>query len=377
MLTDAAKYLAARGHDVHVVTSRLGYEGGAALVAEATIDGVVIHRIPTTAFGRQSTPGRLCDYLTFYFSVFYFLLRQLKPDDTVIAKTDPPMLSVPVALAARIKKARLVNWLQDLFPEVAVALGLALPKPLVRLLVGLRNQSLRQAQCNLVIGERMADRLRAQGMADAQIVTIANWADATVMPLAATNPLRARWQLDHAFVVGYSGNLGQAHEIQTLLQAISHLKQRPEIVFLLIGGGSLMDELKQAVQNSGVTNCRFHPYQPRDQLHLTLTLPDVHLAILNPQLEGLIVPSKVYGAWAAAKPMIFIGDAHGEIGHLLTAEQAGYVVAPGDGPALVQAIESLATDPQTAAAMGNKARALLESRFSASASLKKIEQVLS
>lgn len=144
MLTDAAEFVEAQ-HKVHVVTSSLACEGGSKHPARDIIRGVVVHRVWSTNFGRGNLLGRACDYVTFYLSVFVNLLVLVDGRDTVIVKTDPPMVSVPVGLAVNLKGAKLVNWLQDLFPEVAVELGMKIPSFAVSILTWLRNQSLLRA----------------------------------------------------------------------------------------------------------------------------------------------------------------------------------------------------------------------------------------
>ena len=104
MLTDAAFFMADRGHPIHIVTSRLTYEGDDRLPASEIAHGVTVHRIWTTQFGRGNLIGRAFDYLSFHLSVFFVLLKLLQKGDTVIAKTDPPMVSVSVGWAAGLKR---------------------------------------------------------------------------------------------------------------------------------------------------------------------------------------------------------------------------------------------------------------------------------
>lgn len=377
MLSDAAFYLAEKGHEIHVVTSRLSYEGDAGLAAREEVGGVQVHRLWTTGFGRGKMIGRAMDYVSFYFSVFFYLSRFLESGDRVVAKTDPPLVSIPVGAAARLRGARLVNWLQDLFPEVAVELGVQIPSVIVSTLTWLRNRSLLQADQNIVIGELMRNRVLKQGVYTDNTAVVPNWADGTaVVPRTVTNPLREEWQLGDKFVVGYSGNLGRAHEIETLLGAIRQLSTDPSVVFLFIGGGALLYELKTRLGEEGMANCLFQPYQPREQLHLSLTLPDAHLVILKPELEGLIVPSKIYGVMSAGKPMLYIGDKEGEVASLVIEHGIGEVVAEGDSGALVSQILKMKEAPASLALMGDASRRLFDQRYSREMSLAKLEAAL-
>ncbi len=377
MLSDAVFFLAEKGHEVHVVTSRLTYEGDVRLMPSESVQQVVVHRIWTSSFGRDSLLGRAVDYFTFYLSVFWRLLWLLERGDTVIAKTDPPMVSVPVGLTAKIKGARLVNWLQDLFPEVAVELGMQIPGFVISMLTWLRNRSLHQADQNIVIGELMRNRVLKQAVYTDRVTVVPNWADGEVVfPRAGANPLRQQWSLDDKFVVGYSGNLGQAHEIETLLGAIRQLSSDPSVVFLFIGGGALLDDLKTRLGKEGMSNCLFQPYQPRQQLPLSLTLPDVHLVILKPELEGLIVPSKIYGVMSAGKPMLYIGDKEGEVASLVLEHGIGEVVAEGDSEALVSQILKMKETPESLVVMGDASRRLFDQHYSREKSLAKLESAL-
>ena len=183
MLTDAAHYLADQENiEVHVVTSRLMYEGRELLAPRESVGKVQVHRIWTTSFGRGGMFGRAADYLSFYFSVFFFLLAHLNPGDLALAKTDPPLVSVPVSWAAWLKGAVLVNWLQDLFPEVAEQLGIKIPTPVLAVIRWFRDRSLFQARVNIVIGEMMRERVLGCGVAADEAVVIPNWAGDNIRP---------------------------------------------------------------------------------------------------------------------------------------------------------------------------------------------------
>ncbi len=205
--------------------------------------------------------------------------------------------------------------------------------------------------------------------------------------------MRQEWGLAGKFVVGYSGNLGRAHDYATLLDAIALLDakrgerqgvenacearlravagapseadetqcrteeaDRPEVVWLFIGGGALFEALRHEVKERGLRSVRFEPYQPRERLSESLSAADVHLVSLKGELEGLIVPSKVYGIAAAGRPTIFIGDRDGEIARLLARHDAGVTITEGDSAELVRVVLDLAANPKRAQEMGANAR---------------------
>ncbi|GGA34212.1 glycosyltransferase family 4 protein [Sphingomonas psychrolutea] len=367
ILTDLAVDLAAQGRDVTVIASRglYGQDRGV-LPRRETTAGVTIHRV-TTPRNRRGMAGRIAAYL------FYLLLapiaaaRIARRGSVLVVKTDPPLLSVPLAIVARLRGAVLIPWLQDLYPEVAIAYGIGITQgPLGRVLTGLRNRSLRQAARIVAIGELMADRVARIGIERDHIAVIPNWSnDADIVPLAGHSPdLRAAWAIPpDAFVLAYSGNLGRAHEYGTVLAAATALRARADIVFLFVGGGHMSEQLAAQVAALGLTNFRFVPYQPREKLSESLATGNAHWISLRPAFEGLIVPSKVFGVCAAGRAVVAVCALDGELARLIVPAGAGVAVAPGDSAALADAIVVLADDRVKTAAMGRAARTLLDGGY--------------
>jgi len=367
ILSDLAFALAEDGMEVHVVTSRLSYLGhGPALASAERIGGVEVHRVWTTRFGRGHFIGRILDYLTFYPSSFFALLALVRRGDVLIAKTDPPLISVVAAIVAGIRRARLINWIQDLFPEIASKLKMpGMWRWVAATLCRLRNWGLRRAALNVVIGERMARLLEQRGVAPSKIALIPNWADGNlVKPLSREeNVLRTMWGLDEKFVVGYSGNLGMAHEIDAFVRVAELLREDPRIVFLFIGGGGRLNAFRHDVERRQLRNVRFEPYQRREKLGLSLTVPDLHLVSLLPALEGLVVPSKFYGALAAGRPIAFIGATDGELAREITEARCGGVFSPADVDGLAAFIANLARNSRDATSMGARARNIFLDKY--------------
>ncbi len=386
MLSGVAFALASKGHAVHVVASRQRYDTpDIPLPPGETIDGVRITRVWTSRFGRNHLVGRACDYLTFYVTAAFATWRLARRGDVIVAKTDPPMMSVLAAPVARWRRAHLVNWLQDIFPEVAEGLGMS-RGPFGRLAFGtmrcLRDRSLRAAAANVVLGERMSERLAGLGTNPSCTHIIPNWADGTLItPVApAHNTLRRDWGLSDKFVVGYSGNLGRAHDVETMLQAIATTERSAlaeRIAWLFIGGGAQLTSMKEQATARGLTSVLFKPYQPAERLAESLSSADVHLVSLRPELEGLIVPSKFYGIAAAGRATIFIGDADGEIARTLARIDAGITVAQGDGDALATAVMALAAAPARGAAMGARARQAFDSAYDKSRAVESWHRLVS
>jgi colanic acid biosynthesis glycosyl transferase WcaI len=380
LLSDVAFHLADAGYEVHVITSQQLYDSPTTRLPKLErIRGVQVHRVWTSRFGRSRLVGRASDYLSFYLSAALELFALAQRGTVIVAKTDPPLISVVAGWVARLRGARLVNWLQDVFPEVALELGVkVLRSPLGTWARVLRDASLRAAVANVVLGDCMAERVRARGIDAGAIKVIPNWADGdAITPLASeNNPLREQWGLANKFVVMYSGNMGRAHELGPIVEAAQALRHEASLVCLLVGDGAGRAPLEREVAEKELPNVLFRPYQPREQLRYSLTLGDVHLAALKPELEGLIVPSKAYGIFAAGRSMIFMGANDGELGRLLREFDCGEVVQSGNGKALATSIVRMMSNRERTRAMGLRARELFDRRFSKVVALAAWEKVL-
>lgn len=366
LLSDLAFDLASRGQNIHVITGCQMYgDPRASLPGEETIHGVHVRRVRTSRFGRAKLWGRMIDYLTFYIGATWRLVRLIRRGDIVVAKTDPPMMSVCAAWAVKVKRGVLVNWVQDLFPEVATSMevyGVRFAAPMLK---RLRNQSFRSGRSNVVLGEIMAERLRDEGIPSGQITIIENWADGdAIQPIdKQDNPLLREWRLDGKFVLGYSGNMGHVHEFKTMIDAAERLKAADEIAFVFIGDGIARRWLESEVTRRDLRNVQFRPYQAADCLQWSLSVPDAHFVSLRPTLEGLIVPSKFYGIAAAGRPIIHIGDPDGEIARILEREQCGWSFCIGEVDALATCILRLAQSGQEVIDAGLCARRAFDLKY--------------
>ena len=368
MLSDVAFHLVQQHVSVHVVTSRQRYDNAAANLPDLTIvNGVRVSRVWSSHFGRGGLLGRALDYLTFYVSAGVRLLQLVHRGDVVVAKTDPPMISFVAYLIARLKRAVLVNWVQDVFPDIARVLKVAGVNGVQAELLGrMRNLTLSHAKLNIVPGERMQRVLLSKtAIRPSSMRVIHNWADGTRLrdTPSAANTLRHAWMLEGKFVIGYSGNMGRVHEFGTLLQAAERLRDRTDVVFLFIGEGARREEIEHWAADKRLNNIVIKPYQQQDVLANSLTVPDVHIVSLLPAVEGLCVPSKLYGIMASGRPVVFIGDPNGEVATIIREAACGTTVVPGDAKSLVATLEKLAGNPILREEQCRNARMAFDQKF--------------
>ncbi|NDV62308.1 glycosyltransferase family 4 protein [Puniceicoccales bacterium CK1056] len=381
ILTDLCRGLDKREYAVTVVTSRLNYgDPAVAYPGQEEFQGIEISRLWSTRFGRSTLLGRLLDYATIYLSFFVFTISRLGAEDIAVFKTDPPLLSIPGAVGKTVKGFRMVAWCQDVFPEVATS-GIQLPKGaglIFNVLARIRDWSLQVADAVVVLGKDMTDFLSMRGIPKEKLQEISNWSVQDEEPSINEAALREKWGIPTGtFVVGYSGNLGRAHDWETLLEAARLLKQEKDLLFLCCGGGHGYEQLKIAVEEEQLQELfGFLPYQPLELLGATLRVPDIHWLTLKESLTPFIFPSKFFGILQAGRPLIFIGSTAGEIAGLIRSNKIGHALSEGQGTALAEVIRSAKADQEKSAKAGKLARVLWEEKYQKSLEIEKWKQVL-
>jgi len=378
---DLADELIARGHEVHAIASRSIYgHRGATLPKSETIDGILIHRVGASLFGRRGLAARAMDFLLFYVLATLRLLTLPRPD-VIVAFTTPPMIALAAHLTRRIRGSRVVYWVMDLYPDVPVAVGMwSAGAPHVRLFEWINRRLLRRSDAVVVLGRCMRTRVLDKGVDPALVRLIPVWpVDAAgIEPVEpGANRVRAEWGIaNDTVVVMYSGNLGLAHEAGTICRAMERLKDDPRIRFEFIGGGNRRAEVEAFIHKRGLANARYHDYQPVDRLSESLGAGDVHLISVRQGLEGLIVPSKLYGIMAAARPILYIGSPESEVALMVRESGCGALIGEGDDEELARQIRRLADDPNTRRAMGVRGREALVGKYDPASSCRAWAELL-
>jgi len=347
LLKELAEGLAARGDRVVVVTSRgprdqrrgglkdqgdQGYE---------TINGVRLIRVGTTPFTRASHWRRAMSYAGLY-PQFAWQVRKLGAVDAVISMTDPPLQIAMVTFAAGRAKKR-IHWAQDVYPELAEELGVVSRSGLLaRALRTVSTWALRRQDEIVAVGRCMRERLVRRGVDAERIEVIPNWSSVTPVAPEQVQAMRKRLGWNGKFIALYSGNIGLAHDFETLVGA-AKLLEGGGVQMVFAGEGPRLAELKTAMQ--GMRNVFFLPSQAKEDLSAFLAAADVHLVSVRAGLEGFVVPSKAYGILAAGRPLLCVGPSVSEIAVLLVESGAGMVFANGDASGLADVLTKLSGDP--------------------------------
>ncbi len=397
LLADLAEDLAASGWQVTVVAGRGSYAPGreGKLPTHEVYRGVAIRRVWCTDFGRGRTLGRLADYATFMVTAAACLAlskwgkatspapselgrvpprsarstpRSVGSADTdpgrpvVVCLSTPPLVAL-LGLLARLRGAAFVYKVEDLYPDVAVALGTfgatSLP---ARGFGWLSRLLLRRADAVVALDGGMREILAARGARRVEVIR--NWADGRALPPdpEAGRRFRAEHGLNGQFVVLYAGNLGLAHRFDAVVAAARLLEGLPwaaadgrEVRFLFVGDGPRLAEVRRGCE--GLARVSFLPYQPREALPALYNAADVHLVTLRDEVAGLLVPSKIAAALACARPVVLVGATAGTVAAEIRRAGAGWC-CPHDAEQVATLLARLAADPAAVAAAGQRAHAL-------------------
>ncbi len=372
-LTDLAEHLAGVGFEVHVLCSRGHYLSGEMDVpAEETRNGVRVHRVRTTAFGRESTLGRIADYASFFLQVLWILLTGRRYD-AVVSLTTPPLLPVALALAGIVRGQPYGIWSMDLHPEAEQAVGMVQAGGLLtRVLQGLADWSYREAAFTVDLGSHMKERIRHKGVSEKNLHTIPVWnkkEEVYSIP-DEENPLAEKVGLDDQFVVMYSGNAGLGHRFKEVLEAAKYFDGHPDIHFLFVGRGPRRESIECFAERHELSNFDYLDYFPRDQIKYSLSLADVHLLTLRRSFAGIAVPGKLYGILAAGRPVLMVGPEASDSADTIQRYEVGRVVDPGQyngnggaTDAVVETIRTFYENPERRNALGERGREVFLERF--------------
>ena len=387
LMWDLALHLDSRGHRVSAVTSRNVYGSTEQLGQSYEHHGNIhIHRVRQTSFGKKHLPGRMADFLSFYASAFHTLQNVGRPD-VILALTSPPMIASlgmiqrQFATSPTGRRIKLVYHVMDLYPDAAVAMNVLKPRSFPqRIMSRLTRRTLESSDAIIALGRDMKQRLineyRLHRHPD-RIHVVQPWADGDALrPLPKEeNPLAKELGLQHTFNIVYSGNLGMAHDLDTLVQSMEQMRS-DNVRFLFIGGGSRFDQLKDHALKSNWPHVIFLPYQDRERLIHSLNLADVHLVSQLPAFTGIVVPSKLFGIMAVGKPVVMVGPPDCECSLVVQETGCGYVIPNGMPTSMTQHLRTLQQDSSLRAAMGHRARAAFEQNYDRPIACQRIEQIL-
>jgi glycosyltransferase involved in cell wall biosynthesis len=350
MAAAAVDALRARDHHVTVVAGRPSYDTPERTPWRPLTRANDVIRVGSTAGPRAEMRNRLANYATY--SALATPTAVAARADVVIGMTDPPFVGALAAAAARARRRPFVYWIQDYHPAFALAAGILRDGDLVRRWAAVQRRTLRAADALIVLGDDMAETVIRAGAHATRVHVIPN-GTALVSPPADDGPDIANdVRKDFDFVLVHGGNIGFAGAWNPLLAAAEHLDpHRDGIVF--IGDGAQRPELERRA--APLRNVRFIDRLDPAEYASASRAADLQLVTLRRGLEGLLVPTKLYDALAAGRPVLAVADERSDVVKVVRRHQCGLVADPDDPAAIVAAIQHAKAHPDELAAMGTNA----------------------
>ncbi|RKZ93471.1 MAG: colanic acid biosynthesis glycosyltransferase WcaI [Candidatus Parabeggiatoa sp. nov. 1] len=380
---EMAEWLAARGHEVTVITAPPYYpqwkvwpKYSVHTYAREKIRNVRVIRCPLWVPAKPSGLKRIMQLLSFVISaapvVFWKIVRQ-RPDMVIVIH---PYLfaGLWVQLFSRLSKNKTWLHIQDYEIDAAFELGFFKLTYLRWFATQFESRLLRSFDRASTISARMMERLKMKGVKPENIVFFPNWVDThTIFPIEGTRAFRIQFGLSTEHFVGlYSGNMGVKQGLDLIINAAKQLKDNKRIVFVLCGDGAMLENLINEAK--GLDNIKFIPLQPYKQLNELLNMADVHLLPQREDVADLVMPSKLSGMLASGRPILATASLSTQIAD--TVKNAGLVVPPGDVGAFVEALLVMESSAEKRNEWGKRAREIAVQEWDKEQILLKFEQNL-
>jgi colanic acid biosynthesis glycosyl transferase WcaI len=366
VITHIVHELGRRGHSIDVVTAlpwyrthsiEPGYEGRLWRYEDRPWGRITrIHPFPT---GDKRNVVRRAAAFSAFSAVAAALGARGGRCDGVLALSPPLTLGVTGRFIATARKAPLVLTIHDVFPDVAVELGVLDNRAVIAAARALERWCYANANAVTVLSEDMRENVVTRARNPEVVRVIPNFVDTDwIVPGERENAYRREFGLEDKTVVMYAGNIGFSQSLDLVIEAAGALLYEEDLVFVINGAGSARAQLEELARD--LPNVRFVDMQPVERLPEVLAASDIQLVPLKAGLSRSSVPSKMYKILAAGRPLLASVDEGSEIPRVLERSGSGIAVPPDDAEAFTKALQGLIAAPQTARRMGEAGRAWVE-----------------
>lgn len=325
ILTELAEDLVEQGLDVSVLTTKNAYrEEKQTLKKYEVYKGIKIKRIAASSFSRDSFIGRILNYLTFTTGILFNLL--FKNDyDKILFVSNPPLVPFIGYLVNKLRRKPYVYLVHDVYPDVAIKLGVIKPQSLIAKIMNFMNNKIYQnAEKIIVLGEDMKKVIVKKGISPDKIVIITNWADSTKnYQVNVSDEFYKKYQLNNKFNVLYTGNISKVHAIDSVLELARRLKGHSDIQFMIVGDGNRKQYIEEVKRSENLDNISLANYMFGEEYNNLLNCANIFITTLQDGIEGLGVPSKTYTYMSVHKPLLAVMSETSEIGKMVNQYQLG------------------------------------------------------
>ena len=367
--TDCALFISQLGHDVTVLTGMPYYPEwtirqryrGRMFMTEHSHD-ITVRRVWLYVPKVLSPMTRIAHEISF--SALASLRALVQRFDLLLCISPPFTAAFAAALVASLRRKTLCLYLHDIQPDTAVALGMLASTGLIRFLSWVERRVYARSTKILVLSEAMARNLEAKGVSREKLVVVPPAVDVAEPgeKKRGGNTFRELHGLHSKFLVMYSGNLGVKQSPTMIVECAKRLVDHADIFFAVSGEGAMKEAVQKRIGELGLTNIRLFPLCERDELPGRLSSADLLLAPQRREVVDVLVPSKVLTYFASGRPVLASAHPDSELARLITDNDAGMVVPPGDVDAMAEAILFLRAHPLTAHEMGGRGYNVVSSR---------------
>jgi len=373
IVTSLVEQWAEQGHQIEVVTSLPWYEKHqiatqwkGRLFRRDEKESVRVTRLHPFPQDKSKLLQRLVSFLAFSFLAVIASLSTKGPFDAVIVVSPPLTLGNVGKVAAIRHRCKLILNLQDIFPDVAVALGMVKSRSSIKFLEKYEKFTYNGSDAITVLSEdleknvnKKIDRMKTPP----KVTVVPNFLiSSSIKPQSRLTNYRREHELGEKFVVMYAGNLGNSQSFELITNAAKKHEEREDVVYVINGSGVMSHRLNE--QANELKNLKVIEHQPIERLSEVLATADIHLVPLRTGLGDMSVPSKIYSVFAAGRPVIASVDPGTEIERIVVESEGGISVAPDDFDSFIFELEGLIENSELRAEMGIKARVWLEKWYS-------------
>lgn len=378
-----AKGLKKNGNEVTILTALPNYPKGEIFdeykgrgVVVEEIEGIKIIRTAIYATKSKSFVRRLANYFSFTFSSVIQGTKYIGNPDIIITESPPLFLGWSGYVLSKIKKAKFVFNVSDLWPESAVKLGVLNNKLFIKMSTWLEEFCYKKA--DLVTGQTkgIVNNIVERGFNDNKVKLITNGVDVSFFNKDHRDEdYRKSIGVEDKFAVCYAGIHGIAQGLEVIIDAANILKDNKDIVFNFYGDGPEKQMLMDMVENKGLNNVNFFPVQSKPNMPRIIASMDATVVPLKKlDLFKGALPSKMFEALASELPIILAVE--GEAEKLINDAQGGIVVEPENSKEIAEAILKLYNDKELKATLGANGRTYVEKNYSREAIVKRLEGYL-
>ena len=366
-MTGIAEGLAAT-YDVSVLCGQPSYwERGKRAPSQEVHHHVKILRSRGGALNKDRLLSRLFNLVAVSASAFVSAVFRFRRGDVAIVVTNPPLLPYLITAAARLRGARVILLIHDVYPEVLFRLGMVKPQSLAARVMNHASLWLyRKVDRILVLGRDMRSLLLEKtGLPAAGILVATNWGNTDVITPQAPErtKLLTRLNLSDKFIVQFYGNMGRPHGIEDLINAAELLRDSVECHFLLIGWGAKKEWAISEKARRGLGNLTIIDPLPREDSCDTQNACHLAINTLAVGMRGISVPSRTYNVLAAGKPLIAVCEEGSELAMIVQEEGVGWVVPPGHPELIAEAVRAAMDDRSRLRSMGERARQAADKKY--------------